>query len=269
MRKFTKALIVATLTMSVLCGCTSKTETTEVKSIEAESTKAVKTEATKEVKTTEETEVETTEVETTEAIEVEVETEVKKEITSVGTPAEVKAFLLENNKQYVESGKNIGDISAEKRQDTTDNGQHPYATVITCSDSRVPAEHVFNAGIGELFVIRTAGNVIGDYELGSVEYGAEHLGTPLVVVMGHTNCGAVAATLEGGAHGNIAHITDEIASSLTDEVDATEAEILNVKNSIERIKASEEMTHLIEEGKVEVVGAIYDIATGSVTFLED
>lgn len=176
--------------------------------------------------------------------------------------------MINGNNDYVSSGKNNGDISKEKRQDTTTNGQHPYATVITCSDSRVPAEHIFNAGIGEIFTIRTAGNVIGDYELGSVEYGAEHLGTQIVVVLGHTNCGAVGATLEGGEHGNIAKITDEIASCLPEDVTSTEAEVLNVENSIKRIMASEEMAHLVEEGKVKVVGAIYDIETGKVNFLE-
>lgn len=191
-----------------------------------------------------------------------------KEYTQPETAEQAKELLINGNNDYVSSGKNTGDISKEKRQDTTTNGQHPYATVITCSDSRVPAEHIFNAGIGEIFTIRTAGNVIGDYELGSVEYGAEHLGTPIVVVLGHTNCGAVGATLEGGAHGNIAKITDEIASCLPKDVTSTEAEVLNVENSIKRIMASEEMAHLVEEGKVKVVGAIYDIETGEVTFLE-
>lgn len=191
-----------------------------------------------------------------------------KEYTQPETAEQAKELLINGNNDYVSSGKNTGDISKEKRQDTTTNGQHPYATVITCSDSRVPAEHIFNAGIGEIFTIRTAGNVIGDYELGSVEYGAEHLGTPIVVVLGHTNCGAVGATLEGGAHGNIAKITDEIASCLPEDVTSTEAEVLNVENSIKRIMASEEMAHLVEEGKVKVVGAIYDIETGEVNFLE-
>ena len=78
-------------------------------------------------------------------------------------------YLEQQNEIYVQSGKNSGDLSKVKRVDTTVNGQHPYAVIVTCSDSRVPAEHIFNAGIGELFVIRTAGNVIGDHALGSVE----------------------------------------------------------------------------------------------------
>ena len=92
---------------------------------------------------------------------------------------------------------------------------HPYAIVITCSDSRVPAELIFDSSIGDIFVIRTAGNVVSDFEIGSVEYGAEHLGSPLVFVLGHTNCGAVTAATEGGeAEGKIQAIVDEIEPSV-------------------------------------------------------
>ena len=180
----------------------------------------------------------------------------------------VMDYLLEQNEIYVKKGANSGNISAEKREDTFENGQHPYAVIITCSDSRVPAEHIFNAGIGELFVIRTAGNVIGDFELGSVEYGAEHLGAKLVVVLGHTNCGAVDAAINGGAHGNIEKITDEISACIPENCDPREAEILNVKNSISRILESEIMHEVCEEGTA-VVGAIYNIETGKVEFINN
>lgn len=179
----------------------------------------------------------------------------------------VRQYLLSQNAEYVKNGKNAGDISAKKRADTSANGQQPYAVIVTCSDSRVPAEHIFNAGIGELFVIRTAGNVIGEYELGSVEYGAEHLGTKLVVVLGHTNCGAVDAALNGGAHGNIKAITDEILSCLPEKCDAREAEQLNVENSIRKIMDSEIMQKLAKSGETTVLGAIYDIESGKVDFL--
>lgn len=187
---------------------------------------------------------------------------------ALDTPADVRAYLLEGNRAYVKSEKNTGNISSERRADTAENGQKPYAVVVTCSDSRVPAEHIFQAGIGDLFVIRTAGNVIGEFELGSVEYGAEHLGTPLVVVLGHTQCGAVDAALSGGAHGAIASITDEINACVPAGTDAREAEILNVQNSISRILESEAMAGLVKEGKVAVVGAVYDIVSGEVRFLD-
>lgn len=178
----------------------------------------------------------------------------------------VLEHLAAENAKYV-SGVNDGDISGGVRADTAENGQHPYAVVITCSDSRVPAEHVFSAGVGELFVIRTAGNVIGDFELGSVEYGAEHLHAKLVLVLGHTQCGVVDAALNGGAHGNIAKIADEISACLPQGCDAREAEVLNVENSIARIRESEIMREMEAAGEVKVVGGIYNIATGEVEFL--
>ncbi|MBQ9746497.1 MAG: carbonic anhydrase [Clostridia bacterium] len=179
----------------------------------------------------------------------------------------VMAYLMEGNAEYV-AGKSSADISAQKRKDTAENGQFPYAVVVTCSDSRVPAEHIFSAGVGELFVIRTAGNVMGEFELGSVEYGAEHLGANLVVVLGHTGCGAVDAAMNGGAHGNIEKITEEISSCLTEGCTAREAEIINVRNSIEKIESTEIMAELIEAGKVRVAGAVYNIETGRVEFLD-
>ena len=175
--------------------------------------------------------------------------------------------LLQGNAAYVAAAAQEGDISAQRRSDTAENGQHPYAVIVTCSDSRVPAEHIFGAGVGDLFVIRTAGNVIGEYELGSVEYGAEHLHAKLVVVLGHTRCGAVDAAMNGGAHGNIAVITDAIAAHLPEGCDAREAEILNVENSIAQIRTSEIMQELENGGEVEILGAIYDIVSGEVCFL--
>lgn len=194
--------------------------------------------------------------------------ETKQPPKSFADAQSVRAYLEEQNELYVQTGKNTGDLSKEKREDTTEHGQVPYAVVVTCSDSRVPAEHIFNAGIGELFVIRTAGNVIGDHALGSVEYGMEHLGSKLVVVLGHTHCGAVDAALSGGAHGAIATIIDEINGCLPQDCDPREAEILNVENSISRIMASEIVAELTARDEFRVVGAIYDIESGTVEFLD-
>ena len=184
------------------------------------------------------------------------------------TADEALTRLIEGNEAYLNAAANPGDISAAVRADTAENGQHPYAVIITCSDSRVPAEHIFSAGIGELFVIRTAGNVIGEFELGSVEYGAEHLLAPVVLVLGHTNCGAVDAAISGGAHGSIKAITDEIAACIPEAADARAAEIANVENSIARIRESEIMAELEASGAVSIIGAIYDIASGEVRFLD-
>lgn len=180
---------------------------------------------------------------------------------------EARELLLNGNKAYMNALKE-GDISAARREDTATNGQAPYAVVIACSDSRVPVEYIFNAGVGDLFIIRTAGNVIGDYELGSIEYGVEHLGAKLVVVMGHTGCGAVQAAIEGDATGHIQCILDEIHTAIGAEKNNALAETMNVKNSISRIKESEIVRELMEHENVEIAGAKYDIKTGAVSFID-
>ena len=182
--------------------------------------------------------------------------------------------LLEGNENYL-SGSITPNIDASLRTDLATNGQHPYAIVITCSDSRVPAELIFDASIGDIFVIRTAGNVVSDFEIGSVEYGAEHLGSSLVLILGHTNCGAVTAATEGQeAGGKIQAIVDEIGPSVQKAKDAgaedvlSEAIELNVINSINKICSSDIIKELMEEGKVKVIGGVYDINTGTVTIIE-
>lgn len=148
------------------------------------------------------------------------------------------------------------------------NGQNPYAVVITCSDSRVPPEHIFSAGIGDLFVIRTAGNVIGDFELGSIEYAVEHLGTPVILVLGHNHCGAVAAAMEGHGTGNTKKILDEIIPAISGEKDADECENLNIKHSFCRISESEMLREFINKGQVKVISGKYDIESGVVEFFQ-
>lgn len=183
------------------------------------------------------------------------------------TPREVKKHMVEGNELYREAKKNSADISFARRKETTDHGQFPYGVVITCSDSRVPPEHIFSAGVGELFVIRTAGNVIGDFELGSIEYAAAHLHSKVILVLGHENCGAVGATLGGYAEGNIQSIINEIAMGIGNSKNAREAEILNVQHGIERILASEVIQELLHANKVAIEGAVYKISDGSVKFL--
>ena len=99
--------------------------------------------------------------------------------------------LKSGNMRYLLMNSNSGNVSAALRKFTYEHGQHPHAIIVTCSDSRVIPETIFSAGLGELFVIRVAGNVIDDHQLGSIEYAAGHLGSPVVVVLGHTHCGAV------------------------------------------------------------------------------
>ena len=176
--------------------------------------------------------------------------------------------LKAGNAKYLTAKTNDGDISAEIRKDTKENGQFPYAIVITCSDSRVIPESIFNAGIGEIFTIRVAGNVITETQLGSIEYAAGHLGTKVIIVLGHTNCGAVGAATQGGGHGYIKYLTDEIQAAIGDEKDDYKACGLNVKNGVEKIKKALAGHEEIKEDETDIIGAIYDIEDGHVDWLD-
>ena len=177
--------------------------------------------------------------------------------------------LKDGNKSYLAAKTNAGDISLEKRQDTYINGQKPYTIIITCSDSRVIPENIFMAGIGELFVIRIAGNVIDEHQLGSIEYAAGHLGAPLILVLGHTHCGAVDAAINHDPEGYIKFITDKIRLAIGDEKNPHRAAELNVEYCVKEIEASLEIQEIESEEDLFVTGAIYDIETGKVAFLEE
>ena len=127
--------------------------------------------------------------------------------------------LKKGNDQYVSVDTFHTDISSTMLEHFAKNGQEPYAIIISCSDSRVIPERIFHAAIGDLFTIRVAGNVIDDHQLGSIEYAAGHLGTNLIVVMGHTGCGAVAAAVHHDPGGYIKYITDEIKKAIGAEID--------------------------------------------------
>lgn len=169
------------------------------------------------------------------------------------------------NEKYLLAESSLGDISPERRQQTCEHGQKPYAVIVTCSDSRVIPESIFSAGIGDLFVIRVAGNVIDDHQLGSIEYAAEHLGIRLVVVLGHDHCGAVDAAINHDPDGYIKFITDEIKLAIGDEQDDYKACCLNVKRSVEVIESSLEIRQEEEHG-LKVIGALYRLADGRVEF---
>ena len=151
------------------------------------------------------------------------------------------------------------------RKETAEHGQHPYAIVICCSDSRVIPEQIFSVGIGELFVIRIAGNVLDKHQLGSVEYAAAHLGVKLIVMLGHTGCGAISAALSGHADGYIADLTAEIRRAIGSERDPLLAAKRNVLHGTERIRR--EFQEHPEMRDVAIKGAVYDIGTGAVEWL--
>jgi carbonic anhydrase len=162
------------------------------------------------------------------------------------------------------------------RQRQLVSGQHPHAEILSCSDSRVPPEIVFDQGLGDLFIIRVAGNVASDTEIGSLEYGAEHLHIPLLVVLGHESCGAVTAAVQGGPpEGHIAALVDLIKPAVEktrgmpgDPVANTVR--INVEMVVKQLRSSAPiLSELVAHGKLRIVGAVYSIETGSVTWLPD
>lgn len=192
--------------------------------------------------------------------------------STVVSPDEALVQLKEGNASYV-SGRLVHPDQDTKRRQEVAQSQHPFAIIVSCSDSRVPPEVVFDKGLGDLFVIRTAGEVVTDIELGSIEYGAEQLGAPLIVVLGHERCGAVQAALEGGeAPGNIQAIVDRIKPAVEQAKQQQGDKLENaIKNNAElvakKIQSSEVIAKLIKEKKVKIVTAYYDLDDGTVKIL--
>lgn len=176
-----------------------------------------------------------------------------------------KSRLIAGNQRYIASRNAAIDASENILKESV-QGQQPYAVIITCSDSRVIPEAIFSAGIGELFVIRGAGNVIDANQLGSIEYATEHLGTELVVVLGHDHCGAIDAALHHRNGGYIKKITDIILKAVGDEKNEDRACRLNVEHSCKVIESNLNMQK--GDGRsLKVIGAIYHLESGAVEFL--
>ena len=178
--------------------------------------------------------------------------------------SELRARLTAGNRRWQQTGENIDAL----RRQTARNGQAPYAIVIACSDSRVIPEQLFDAGLGELFVIRVAGNVLDRHQLGSIEYAAGHLHCRMILVLGHTGCGAVSAALSGGGDGFIKYITDEILLAVGEEQDPLRACEKNVRHGLEVLRREFAAHPEIPSAELDICGAVYDIAEGSVRWLE-
>ena len=189
------------------------------------------------------------------------------------TGEEALAKLLEGNSRYVEQSR-LNPNQSDERRDSLITGQSPYAIILGCSDSRVPPEIVFDQGLGDLFVIRVAGNVVDDIVLASIEYAAEHLHSPLLMVLGHTNCGAVAAALqEDELDGHLPSIAQAIEEAVERARDA-EGDTLDMtirahaRITAEHLRESESILKgLVDYGKLKVVAAYYDLDTGVVEIL--
>ena len=166
--------------------------------------------------------------------------------------------LLQGNKRYVDAKTAPKSVSLSLLQNLAEHGQHPFAIVVACSDSRVIPETIFDCGLGELFVIRVAGNVIGEDELASIYYAYEHLHCHLIMVLGHTHCGAIAAALSHENETGVAPLVKKIHSAIGEETNPDEASICNARYGANIIQAK------LRIPESECVAAIYDIETGLV-----
>lgn len=183
--------------------------------------------------------------------------------------------LTDGNKRFVSGSLKRKDLTTQRKE--TVNGQSPFAIVVTCSDSRVPPEMIFDESIGQLFVIRLAGNVVDSLALGSIEYAVEHLHAHTMVILGHESCGAVKATIQGGhVPPNIASIVRRISPAVTKvrERKTEEKELLSesIKENVhEQIRQSMNFSPILFDamlkGELLVLGGVYDLASGKVRFL--
>jgi len=195
------------------------------------------------------------------------------------TADEVLVRLKEGNERFLRGEARFPTVQKEVLANMA-RGQHPYATILGCSDSRVPPELIFDAGFGELFIIRVAGNVISPEVMGSLQYAGVHLKTPVFVVLGHERCGAVAAALVArrGAsreRSRIASLLDTIVPGLRDvphglpeEEESALAVDANVRWSMRQILETPEAQERLDEGVMKIVGAVYEIQQGRVRFLD-
>ena len=186
-------------------------------------------------------------------------------------------ILKEGNARFAAGNPQYPHQNSERRRSTVANGQEPFATILACSDSRDPVELIFDRGVGDLFVVRVAGNIAGISELATIEYGVGHLNTPLLIVMGHTKCGAVTAVVKGAElHGHLHALAEKIkpaAEKVKIETSNPEEAIsktvqANVWQTIEDvIKQSSVVREKLAAGQVSILGAVYDLEQGSVAWL--
>ena len=181
--------------------------------------------------------------------------------------------LIDGNKRYVEAKLTHPNQDTERRESLS-GGQQPFAIILTCSDSRVSPEIIFDQGLGDIFVIRVAGNIADDVALGSIEYAAAHLGAPLIMVMGHTKCGAVAATVGGGeVEGHIGSIVS-IIKPVVDQTSSQDGDpVTNAVHGLAKTVAGQlrsskpVLADIVDSGKLKVVASVYDVDTGKVEII--
>jgi len=197
-----------------------------------------------------------------------------KELQQNLTPKDAYKILVDGNQRFVNNIKAHRDLKAQVYE--TSEGQFPFAVILSCIDSRVPAELVFDQGIGDIFSVRIAGNVINKDVLGSMEYACKIGGSKILVVMGHTNCGAITAACNNLELGNMTDLLAKIKPSMmvvkigkefnNKQIDLVSK--INVAHSIETIRQESTILNQLEkDGVIEIVGAFYSVQSGMVSFL--
>ena len=197
------------------------------------------------------------------------------------TPKEAIELLKEGNQRFVSREMRERDLLAQVEE--TSKGQFPFACIVGCIDSRVPATTVFDQGIGSLFVATVAGNIINEDILGSLEFGCAAAGSKAIIVLGHTSCGAVKGACDSVELGNLTSLLSKINASVKETVEPNDPSMRNSSNlpfvnevaknnvlrSVENIRVkSNVLRRLEEDGKITIVGAMYDVSTGQVGFLD-
>jgi carbonic anhydrase len=189
-------------------------------------------------------------------------------------PASIVCRLQQGNQAHAAGRQSVADVTPRRRAALV-AAQHPHTVVLTCADSRVPPEYIFNEGLGALFVVRVAGGVADPVTVGSIEYGLEHLHAPLLVVLGHTRCGAVKAAMETPAHGspgaNLESILSRIRPGIPKGAGHKDPWTAAVYGSVEQtmedlFRISRIIPELNHGGEIGVIGAVYDIETGKAVF---
>jgi carbonic anhydrase len=197
---------------------------------------------------------------------------ITREIQQNMTPSQALERLMEGNRRFTSGFRLKIPLIRQVRKTAPD--QFPFAAILACSDSRSPAEHIFHLGIGDIFSVRVAGNIVNNDILGSLEYSCKVVGSKLILVLGHTSCGAVTAACNQVKLGNVT----SLLSKLRPAIDSFSGESLevnrvagqNVRNSIERIRQeSSILAEMEDNGEILIRGAMYDLTTGKVTLLEE
>jgi len=203
-----------------------------------------------------------------------------KEMQTAISPSMALELLKDGNKRFVNNLK-VNRNLLQQANDTSD-GQHPFAVILSCIDSRTSAELIFDQGLGDIFSVRIAGNIINEDILGSMEFGCKVAGSKIIVVLGHTKCGAIKGACDHVEMGNLTALLSKIRPAVDDELTTSEnrnstnnefvekVSVINVKRTVQSIlQRSPILKEMIEKDEIGIVGGTHDITTGQVTFFDD